>query len=431
MRKQISVMLLLFTLLLVAFTSCEKRVRGVGLLDDSVTLYVGDSEHLLAMVFPDDASNRSLNWSSNNTKVATVSNDGVAKALTSGTATISVTTADGGYTASCVLTVSPDIYVAGYEKNSRGKSVATIWKNAKPQRLSDGYSDASATSIFVIGDDIFVAGTEGDFSKKRAVLWKNGKKILESNLDGFNVGATSVIVSGNDVYMTGTATNVNPSENGAAMLWKNGRASILATGQMVSANSVFLSGKDVYVAGGEGNFNNSVATLWKNGTAQRLASHDFATMASAHSVCVSDKDVYVTGYEVGSGKFQPVLWKNGVPKAIGNANPMPPKTEIIMAGNHLIVAISAILNGITEFWQIDEKNESKINSVNAEFGSLYAWESPSDGKSQIYFVGSEERHEKWYAVVGKVGLPSSENKIQRLTDGLYQAEAHAVFVRVR
>ena len=79
-------------------------VTGVTLNANSGTLYAGSTVTLTATVAPQDASNKAVTWSSSNTTVATV-NNGVVTALALGTATITVTTQDGGFTASYALTV--------------------------------------------------------------------------------------------------------------------------------------------------------------------------------------------------------------------------------------------------------------------------------------------------------------------------------------
>ena len=56
---------------------------------------------------PSDAANKKVTWSSSDRTVATVTDKGVVKAVGEGTATIIVTTADGGFTASCTVTVVP------------------------------------------------------------------------------------------------------------------------------------------------------------------------------------------------------------------------------------------------------------------------------------------------------------------------------------
>lgn len=80
-------------------------VTGVTLNKTSTSLYVGDTETLTATVEPSDATNKTVTWTSSNPSVATVEN-GVVTAVGAGTATITVTTVDGGFTADCTVTVS-------------------------------------------------------------------------------------------------------------------------------------------------------------------------------------------------------------------------------------------------------------------------------------------------------------------------------------
>ena len=84
-----------------------------------MTLTEGDSEYLTATVQPDNATNKSVSWSSSDTSVATISSDGMVTAIKHGTATITVTTSDGGYTANCIITVeSNNIPVTGISLNT-------------------------------------------------------------------------------------------------------------------------------------------------------------------------------------------------------------------------------------------------------------------------------------------------------------------------
>lgn len=67
--------------------------------------YIGESFTLVPTVTPDNATNKGVSYSSSNTSVATVGADGTVRAVSEGTATITVTTDDGGKTATCVVTV--------------------------------------------------------------------------------------------------------------------------------------------------------------------------------------------------------------------------------------------------------------------------------------------------------------------------------------
>ena len=67
---------------------------------------IGDTVALIAEVSPDNATDKSVTWSSSGTAVATVNSDGVVTAVAPGKATITVTTADGGKTDSVDIVVS-------------------------------------------------------------------------------------------------------------------------------------------------------------------------------------------------------------------------------------------------------------------------------------------------------------------------------------
>lgn len=81
------------------------EVEGISLDRTSLTLQKGSSYTLTATITPTDATNKLVIWSSDNEDVATVSSAGEVSGESVGTATITVTTADGGYTATCEVTV--------------------------------------------------------------------------------------------------------------------------------------------------------------------------------------------------------------------------------------------------------------------------------------------------------------------------------------
>ncbi len=83
-------------------------VTGVTL--DKTNLYLARDETstLTATVQPDDATNKNIIWSSSNTAVAEVSENGLVTAINLGQTLIRATTEDGRFSASCVVTVTYD-----------------------------------------------------------------------------------------------------------------------------------------------------------------------------------------------------------------------------------------------------------------------------------------------------------------------------------
>lgn len=64
------------------------------------------TKQLTATVYPTDAANKNVTWTSDNNAIATVDAAGIVTAKTVGTATITATTADGSCTDTCVVTVT-------------------------------------------------------------------------------------------------------------------------------------------------------------------------------------------------------------------------------------------------------------------------------------------------------------------------------------
>ena len=92
-------------------------VTGVTLDRTELTVNRGATAELTATVLPDDATNKKLTWQTGDRTVATV-NKGVVTGVGEGKTTITVTTADGGYTAQCTVTVTdvnkPTVAKDGY-----------------------------------------------------------------------------------------------------------------------------------------------------------------------------------------------------------------------------------------------------------------------------------------------------------------------------
>ena len=85
----------------------EINVTGVTLNRATLTMNVGATSTLIAQIIPSDATNQNVTWSSSNPSVATVE-AGVVTAKTVGSTTITVITEDGGFDATCNVTVKED-----------------------------------------------------------------------------------------------------------------------------------------------------------------------------------------------------------------------------------------------------------------------------------------------------------------------------------
>lgn len=94
------------TITVTARPAGDIRVTDVSLDKTSAPLSVGGSVTLIPTVSPASATDRTVSWRSSDDSVATVDSNGVVRAVKSGSATITVTTSDGGKQATCLVTVT-------------------------------------------------------------------------------------------------------------------------------------------------------------------------------------------------------------------------------------------------------------------------------------------------------------------------------------
>ena len=90
---------------IVKVTGVSVPVLSISLDKSQLNLTAGQKGKLKATVLPAAAPNREVTWSSNNEAVASVDDDGEVHANKSGEAVITVTTKDGGKTATCKVEV--------------------------------------------------------------------------------------------------------------------------------------------------------------------------------------------------------------------------------------------------------------------------------------------------------------------------------------
>ena len=80
-------------------------VSGVKLEYDSIIVDINTETELKAIVYPEDAANKNLIWSSSDESVASINSDGVLQAKEVGVVEITVKTEDGSHTATCQVSV--------------------------------------------------------------------------------------------------------------------------------------------------------------------------------------------------------------------------------------------------------------------------------------------------------------------------------------
>ena len=113
----------------VTITNDIVKVEGVQ-ISGAKEVKVGNTIKLTAQVTPDNASNKSVIWSSSNSYIAKVDQNGNVKGLKAGTVTITVETVDGSYKATYTVTVKANNDVQTQVQNN---NLTTTQPNPKPE----------------------------------------------------------------------------------------------------------------------------------------------------------------------------------------------------------------------------------------------------------------------------------------------------------
>lgn len=153
------------------------NVTGVKLNKKSITLNKGKSQTLKAVVSPKTASNKKLTWSTSNKKVATVKN-GKVTAKKVGTAVIKVKTKEGGFTASCKVTVNLPVSGISFDRETiyvaKGKSVK-LAASIVPEDTTDTLTWSTSNKKVVTVKNGKITG-EMEGQAKVSVKTSSGKK---------------------------------------------------------------------------------------------------------------------------------------------------------------------------------------------------------------------------------------------------------------
>jgi len=197
-------------------------VTGVSLNTNTLNLTVGDNSTLTATVAPSDATNKSVSWASNNSSVASVSG-GVVTANAVGSATITVTTADGGFTATCSVSVTApektlsSISVSGYkasfqvgESFSFGGTVTATYSDSSTSNVTSSASFGGYDMNSAGTQTVTVSYTYGSITKTTSY------QIIVTSQGGGSTGTgTYTIGWGDATGETGTYSNFSATSGTA------------------------------------------------------------------------------------------------------------------------------------------------------------------------------------------------------------------------
>ena len=158
-------------------------VSAVAVSPTTVTIKVGESTTLSAAITPSDATDKTVTWSTSDEKVATV-NAGKVTAVAEGSATITVTTKDGGKTATCTVTVSNDA-PSSKEVILEGNITTDFTINAADKNFMKGFVYVKSGATLTIEAGSVIKGVSVSPGEKAAslIIEPGAKIIAEGTVD--------------------------------------------------------------------------------------------------------------------------------------------------------------------------------------------------------------------------------------------------------
>ena len=166
----------------------EKNVinaERVELDKENLTLKINTTQLLTATVFPENATDKEVTWTTLNAEIAKVSETGYVTGVKAGIATITVTTKDGGFTDTCKVTVT--------EENIRVNKVSL---NEENKKIKKG-------ETFTLVETI-----EPSNATNKNVTWTSSNEDVATVLGGvvtaFKPGTTTITVKTADGNKTAT-----------------------------------------------------------------------------------------------------------------------------------------------------------------------------------------------------------------------------------
>ena len=221
---------------------------SISLDRNSANLNVGEALQLDATVLPVNTTNKTVTWSTSNSSVATVDNNGVVTAKSAGSATITAKTSDGtNLRASCNLTVTQRILATSISLNNSNAGMiegenmqltATVLPSNTTNKTVT-WSTSNSSVATVDNNGVVTAKSPGT-----AI-------IIAATTDGSNLAATCVVTVTQRILATSITLNKK-----SAMLTAGETLKLFATVQPINATNRAVT----WSTG-----NSSIATVNSNG----------------------------------------------------------------------------------------------------------------------------------------------------------------------
>ena len=151
------------------FTACNKAVSQVNIDQDDFIMSVDESSQLTAKVLPENASVKTVTWSSSDEQIVSVSSDGKVNALKVGKATITARSGDQSDAiaitvatpivdgaANCYIVSAPGIYSF---KTVQGNSATSVGSVASAEVLWESSTGSAPSKGDIVAGVAYSSGT--------------------------------------------------------------------------------------------------------------------------------------------------------------------------------------------------------------------------------------------------------------------------------
>ena len=303
-------------------------VSSVSLDPAEATLAVGETKKLTATVLPENAADKSVTWASDNTDIATVDAEGKVTGKSIGTATITVTTTDGGKKATCAVTVSPI-------------AVTDISLNKTTLSLVNGTSETlTATVLPENATDKAVTWTSSNTS---VAMVSNGTVTAKS------VGTAKITATAGGKSATCSVT-VTPVKVSSITLNKTSVSIKVESSTTLSPTVLPTDAADRTVTWSSSN--TSVATVNSNGEVTGIKAGTAKITATAHDGSGVSATCSVTVVGISSI----AIYSESLGSAVSSIDLYPYETHDLSILCRYSNGTSDVVSGSAGYWQIVSEN---------------------------------------------------------------------------
>ena len=211
-------------------------VTGVSVTPAQATIRVGNTTTIKAIVTPDDATEKAVTWTSSDDTVATVDSNGVVTGVKVGTATITATTIDGSFTATCEVNVNRKHSSSSSSGGGGGSSAA---KHGVTISDSKHGAVTASTAKAETGDKVILTpkADEGYALDKITAKDKDGKEVkLKAEKDGtysFTMPKGGVTVDTTFKQAEGAASTDKPTAATKTIILQIGSTAVIVDDQAI------------------------------------------------------------------------------------------------------------------------------------------------------------------------------------------------------